>query len=511
MLEIRSVSKSFPGVQALRNISFTVQTGEVHALVGENGAGKSTLMKILSGVYPDYDGEVFFEGSRLALRNPRDGQQHGIAIIHQELNLVSELTVAENIFLGSELHTPYGTLDTARMQRETSTLLDRFNLSIPPDRPVKWLRVGEQQLAEVAKALALRARLLILDEPTSALSEAEIEHLFAVIRGLKQQGVTMIYISHKLDEVFRIADRVTVLRDGEYIGTRLVTETQPYELIRMMVGRALADLFPKESVEPGDELLRVEQLSLAADRRQGSRALRDISFTLRRGEIVGVAGLMGAGRTELLETIYGVYPRSRIGGRIVVEGRAQQFASPQNAIAAGLAFVTEDRKNQSLIVKLPVAENMTLAALKRFVSNGFLRLRAESAAVQRSIEQLHIKTPSAAVNVDTLSGGNQQKVALAKCLLTEPRIFLLDEPTRGIDVGAKAEIYALVSHLAQEGAAVLMASSELPEILAMCDRVLVLCEGELTATLTRAEATQERIMEAATALYQAASSQPAIV
>ncbi len=511
MLEIRSVSKSFPGVQALRNISFTVQTGEVHALVGENGAGKSTLMKILSGVYPDYDGEVFFEGSRLALRNPRDGQQHGIAIIHQELNLVSELTVAENIFLGSELHTPYGTLDTARMQRETSTLLDRFNLSIPPDRPVKWLRVGEQQLAEVAKALALRARLLILDEPTSALSEAEIEHLFAVIRGLKQQGVTMIYISHKLDEVFRIADRVTVLRDGEYIGTRLVTETQPYELIRMMVGRALADLFPKESVEPGDELLRVEQLSLAADRRQGSRALRDISFTLRRGEIVGVAGLMGAGRTELLETIYGVYPRSRIGGRIVVEGRAQQFASPQDAIAAGLAFVTEDRKNQSLIVKLPVAENMTLAALKRFVSNGFLRLRAEAAAVQRSIEQLHIKTPSAAVNVDTLSGGNQQKVALAKCLLTEPRIFLLDEPTRGIDVGAKAEIYALVSHLAQEGAAVLMASSELPEILAMCDRVLVLCEGELTATLARAEATQERIMEAATALYQVTPSQPAIV
>jgi len=511
MLEIRSVSKSFPGVQALRNISFTVQTGEVHALVGENGAGKSTLMKILSGVYPDYDGEVFFEGSRLALRNPRDGQQHGIAIIHQELNLVSELTVAENIFLGSELHTPYGTLDTARMQRETSTLLDRFNLSIPPDRPVKWLRVGEQQLAEVAKALALRARLLILDEPTSALSEAEIEHLFAVIRGLKQQGVTMIYISHKLDEVFRIADRVTVLRDGEYIGTRLVTETQPYELIRMMVGRALADLFPKESVEPGDELLRVEQLSLAADRRQGSRALRDISFTLRRGEIVGVAGLMGAGRTELLETIYGVYPRSRISGRIVVEGRTQQFASPQDAIAAGLAFVTEDRKNQSLIVKLPVAENMTLAALKRFVSNGFLRLRAESAAVQRSIEQLHIKTPSAAVNVDTLSGGNQQKVALAKCLLTEPRIFLLDEPTRGIDVGAKAEIYALVSHLAQEGAAVLMASSELPEILAMCDRVLVLCEGELTATLARAEATQERIMEAATALYQVTPSQPAIV
>ena len=376
---------------------------------------------------------------------------------------------------------------------------------------MKWLRVGEQQLAEVAKALALRARLLILDEPTSALSEAEIEHLFAVIRRPKAQGVTMIYISHKLDEVFRIADRVTVLRDGEYIGTRLVAETKPQELIRMMVGRALADLFPKESVEPGDELLRVEQLSLAADRRQGSRALRDISFTLRRGEIVGVAGLMGAGRTELLETLYGVYPRSRISGRIVVEGRAQQFASPQDAIAAGLAFVTEDRKNQSLIVKLPVAENMTLAALKRFVSDGFLRLRAESAAVQRSIEQLHIKTPRRPSTSIRFPAATSKRSPWPSACSPSRSIFLLDEPTRGIDVGAKAEIYALVSHLAQEGAAVLMASSELPEILAMCDRVLVLCEGELTAALTRAEATQERIMEAATALYQAAPSQPAIV
>ena len=508
MLEIRSVSKSFPGVQALHDVSFTVERGEVHALVGENGAGKSTLMKILSGVYADYEGEVLLEGSPLVLRNPRDAQQRGIAIIHQELNLVPELTVAENIFLGSELHTPYGTLDSARMQRETNTLLDRFNLSIPPDRPIKWLRVGEQQLAEVAKALALQARLLILDEPTSALSDSEIERLFAVIAGLKQQGVTMIYISHKLDEIFRIADRVTVLRDGEYIGTRPIGETRPQELIRMMVGRALADLFPKEKVDPGDELLRVEQLGLAADRRQGSRSLRDISFSLRHGEIVGVAGLMGAGRTELLETLYGVYPRSRISGRILIQGTEQQFASPQDAIAAGIAFVTEDRKNQSLILKLPVAENMTLAALKRFLSGGFIRQRAEATAVQRSIEQLHIKTPSAAVGVDTLSGGNQQKLALAKCLLTEPRIFLLDEPTRGIDVGAKAEIYALVSHLAQEGAAVLMASSELPEILAMCDRVLVMCEGELTAELSRAEATQERIMEAATIRYQAAPSEP---
>ena len=503
MLEIRSVSKSFPGVQALRNVSFDVQTGEIHALVGENGAGKSTLMKILSGVYTDYEGEVILDGSPLALRSPHDAQRHGIAIIHQELNLVPELTVAENIFLGRELHTRLGGIDSKRMAQETTDLLQRFNLSIPPGRPVKWLRVGEQQLAEVAKALALHAQLLILDEPTSALSEAEIEHLFTVIAGLKREGVTMIYISHKLDEIFRIADRVTVLRDGECIGTRLVGETQPQELIRMMVGRPLTDLFPKEEAVTGDEVLRVEGLSLASDLSQGSRALRDISFSLRRGEIVGVAGLMGAGRTELLETLYGVYPPSRVSGHMFVDGREQHFASPADAIAAGLAFVTEDRKNQSLIIKLPVAENMTLAALRRFLSGGFIRLRAEAAAVGRSIQQLHIKTPSSAAGVDTLSGGNQQKVALAKCLLTEPRIFLLDEPTRGIDVGAKAEIYTLVSRLAQEGAAVLMASSELPEILAMCDRVLVLCEGELTGEFSRADATQERIMEAATARYQA--------
>jgi ABC-type sugar transport system ATPase subunit len=468
-------------------------------------------MKILSGVYADYEGELFFEGQPLTLRNPRDAQQRGIAIIHQELNLVAELTVAENIFLGSELHTPYGTLDTGRMQRETSALLNRFNLSIPPDRPVKWLRVGEQQLAEIAKALALQARLLILDEPTSALSEAEIEHLFDVIAGLKQQGVTMIYISHKLDEIFRLADRVTVLRDGEYIGTRLVSETQPQELIRMMVGRPLSDLFPKQSVDAGDELLRVEGLGLTADSGRGGRSLRNISFTLRRGEIVGLAGLMGAGRTELLETLYGVPQHRRISGRMLINGREQHFASPQDAIAAGLAFVTEDRKNQSLIVKLSVGNNMTLAALKRFLAGGLLRLRAESAAVERSIVQLHIKTPGAAAAVDTLSGGNQQKVALAKCLLTEPRIFLLDEPTRGIDVGAKAEIYSLVSNLAQEGAAILMASSELPELLAMCDRVLVLCEGELTATFERSEATQERIMEAATSRRPAPLAQSAVL
>jgi ribose transport system ATP-binding protein len=498
MLKIESVSKRFPGVRALHDVSFEVVPGEVHALIGENGAGKSTLMKILSGVYTDYEGEVLLDGQLLTLGGPREAQRRGIAIIHQELNLIPELTVAENIFLGREPRTGAGLLDVTRMEQESRSLLNRLNLAIPPDRPVKWLRVGEQQLVEVAKALSLDARLLILDEPTSALSQAEIDRLFTVIAALKDHGVTMIYISHKFDEIFRIADRVTVLRDGECIGTRSIAEADQQSLIRMMVGRSLSDLFPKEVATVGEEALRVEHLDLLPGR-GGGRTLSDISFTLRRGEILGIAGLMGAGRTELLETLYGVHSAQRVHGRIEIAGQEQRITSPRDAIRAGLAFVTEDRKTQSLILKLSVAHNLTLAALHRFLRFNVVKSREENDAVERSIEQLRIKTPSSNIDVDKLSGGNQQKVALAKCLLTRPRVLLLDEPTRGIDIGAKVEIYGLISRLAQEGAAVVIASSELLELLAMCDRIIVLCEGRLTAELSRSEATQERIMEAATA------------
>ncbi len=511
MLEIRAISKSFPGVRALHNVSFDVRRGEVHALMGENGAGKSTLMKILSGVYTDYDGDLILDGDRLALHSPRDAQRQGIATIHQELNLIPELTIAENIFLGREPHTAARLLDVARMEREARRLLAQLNLAIPPDRPVKWLRVGEQQLVEVAKALSLETRLLILDEPTSALSETEIEHLFDVVQRLKQAGVTMIYISHKLDEIFRVADRVTVLRDGELIGTREVGQTDQRELIRMMVGRSLTDLFPKTAAATGEDVLRVEGLGLLPDVGRTSRSLHDISFTLRRGEILGVAGLMGAGRTELLETLYGVHPPRRVLGRVSIAGRERRIGSPHDAIAAGLAFVTEDRKTQSLIMKLSVGHNVTLAALGRFLSFDVIRSRAEDEAIRGSIAQLRIKTPGQTTEVDKLSGGNQQKVALAKCLLTKPHVLLLDEPTRGIDVGAKAEIYALIGQLAQGGAGIVMASSELPELLAMSDRVLVLCEGRLTAELSQAEATQERIMEAATARQRARSGQQSAI
>jgi ribose transport system ATP-binding protein len=499
VLEISGVGKSFAGVRALHDVSFTVARGEVHALVGENGAGKSTLMKILSGAHTDYTGELLLDGQPLVLHNPRDAQRHGIAIIYQELNLIPELTVAENIYLGRERHNAAGLLDSAGMERAARALLDRLVLPISTKRQVKTLRVGEQQLVEVAKALSLDARLLILDEPTSALSEAEVRHLFDVIAALKAEGVTLIYISHRFDEIFEIADRVTVLRDGEYIGTVGAASTDQRTLIRMMVGRPLSDLFPRTDAPIGDEVLRVDGLALAGNRQAGTRAVGPVSFTLRRGEILGVAGLLGAGRTELLETLFGVHRRRRVHGRVYLDGRERHISSPPDAIAAGLAFVTEDRKTQSLITRMSVRHNMTLAALRRFLRFNLLRRRAEDAAVQGSIGRLRIKTTGPGALVDTLSGGNQQKVALAKCLLTQPSVLLLDEPTRGIDVGAKAEIYALISELAGQGAGIVMASSELPELLAMCDRILVLCVGQVTAELSRAEATQEAIMEAATA------------
>jgi ribose transport system ATP-binding protein len=498
MLEIKSVSKSFPGVRALQDVSFDVQTGEVHAVIGENGAGKSTLMKILSGVYTDYEGEIFKDGKRLVLHSPHDAQQHGIAIIHQELNLIPELTIAENIFLGREMYTAFGMLDTRKMEAAAAVLLERLNILISPTRRVRGLRMGEQQLVEVAKALSLNASLLILDEPTSALSEIEIERLFKVIASLKETGVTMIYISHKLDEIFQISDRVTVLRDGAFIGTAFTSKTDQKELIRMMVGRALNEMFPKEIIEIGDELMRVENLCLLPDSRRGSRSLRDISFSLRKGEILGVAGLMGAGRTELLETLFGVYAPGRVRGKINLNQVEHSFNNPQEAIAAGLAFVTEDRKTQSLILKMSVGNNITLAALENFLVYQVIQQNAENQAIQDSIKKLRIKTSSTSVLVDKLSGGNQQKVALAKCLLTNPHVLLLDEPTHGIDVGAKAEIYALMGKLVEQGASIIMASSELPEILAMCDRILVLCEGRLTGIFNKNEATQEMIMEAAT-------------
>lgn len=501
MLRFQAISKRFPGTQALDNISFDVKRGEIHALVGENGAGKSTLMKILSGVHTEYEGEITLNGEKIAFSSPRDAQNAGISIIHQELNLIPELTVAENIFLGREPRNALGLIAKREMTQATGTLLDPLGLHIHPNRKVHSLRVGEQQLTEIAKALSLNTQLLILDEPTSALSQTEIEHLFSVIADLKQQGVTMIYISHKFDEIFRLADRITVLRDGQYITTMPANETTEAEMINAMVGRELSDLFPKETTPLDMELLRVENLAFTPNPNSEKRSLHDISFSLRRGEILGVAGLMGSGRTELLECIYGNHPKHEMRGSITMNGRLITIPSPQAAIAQGIALVSEDRKTQSLIPGLAVSQNLTLSALSAFCRLGVILRKNEQTAVREMISSLRIKTSSSAVQVDTLSGGNQQKVVLGKCLMTNPEVLLLDEPTRGIDVGAKAEIYALMSRIAGQGTSIIMASSELPELLAMCDRILVLHDGHLAAVLDHQEANQVNIMEAATGSF----------
>ena len=501
MLEFRSISKSFPGVRALNDFSLTVRTGTVHGLVGENGAGKSTLGKVLGGVYADYEGEVLLDGTALHFRDPRDAQRAGIALIHQELQLIPELNIAENIFLGRELRTKVGSLDKPAMQREARGYLERLHLDISPKRAIKNLRVGERQLVEIAKALSLNAMLLIFDEPTAALSETEIAHLFEVIQRLKADDHTIIYISHKLGEIFEITDEVTVLRDGEYVDSRPTADWTERQLVDSMVGRALTDLYPKTAVELGEVVIAVDGLCLESPN-IGRRGLKDVSFTVRAGEIVGVAGLLGAGRTELLETLYGVYASNRISGEVRIGKDSGIFKSPAMAIAAGVALVTEDRKNLSLVMTSSVAHNITLAALGQYMKAGVIRRQPERAAVHEAIDELRIKTPGPDVGVSTLSGGNQQKVVLAKCLLTKPRVLLLDEPTRGIDVGAKAEIYTLIGQIAQTGTAVVMASSELPELLAICDRILVLSDGELVEELTQAEATEEIIMEAATRAHR---------
>ncbi len=495
-LSMRDITKRFPGVVALEGVSFDVHVGQVHGLVGENGAGKSTLMKIMSGIYTEYDGQMLLEGEPVAFRDTREAIDNGVVMIHQELNLVPELSVYENIFLGREHKTRLGTIDRGAMRKAADSLMSTLGLDIDTSRAIGRLRVSQRQLVEIAKALSYHTRVLVMDEPTSALSDSEVEYLFDVIRGLRDHGVAVVYISHRLDEVDAITDRITVLRDGRVAGSAMPRSTPRRALISMMVGRDLEVLYPKTTVELGDEILRVDGLTYTQGR---NRVLDDVSLTVRRGEIVGVAGLMGAGRTQLLEAIFGVYPPESLGGTVTLQGRAVSFASPQDAIREGLGLVAEDRKLQSLVLERSVTENATLAALRLFVNR--LRIidqRSERRVVARVVDDLKIKTPSVDTLVANLSGGNQQKVVVGKFLLSRILLFLLDEPTRGIDVGAKAEIYQLVSELAQEGTSFLLVSSEMPELLAVCDRIYVLCDGRVTGEFDRASFDQEVIMEAAT-------------
>ncbi len=496
LLRMSRINKRFPGVVALDDVSFDVHAGEVHCLIGENGAGKSTLMNIMSGTYTEFDGEMLLSGQPVAFHNTRDAQSSGIAMIHQELNLVPELTVYENIFLGREHKTRVGTLNRRAMRKAAQELMTRLGLAIDTDRQIGQLRVGQRQLVEIAKALSLNARIIIMDEPTSALSDTEVDYLFGVIRGLREHNVAVVYISHRLDEVFAIADRITVLRDGRLVATMLKRDVNRRRLISLMVGRDLEVLYPKESVPFGDTILQVEHLSY----RQGrATLLDDVSLNVRRGEIVGIAGLMGAGRTQLLEAIFGVYSPRHLSGRIVLNGQPVAFNSPHEAIERGLGLIAEDRKQQSLVLERSVSENTSLAALHQFLNRlTIIKAKAERRAVRQVVNDLNVKTPTIETIVANLSGGNQQKVVIGKFLLSEIVLFLLDEPTRGIDVGAKAEIYHLVGQLARNGTAFLLVSSEMPELLAVCDRIYVLCEGRLTAEFDREAFDQEAIMEAAT-------------
>ncbi|HTL73861.1 MAG TPA: sugar ABC transporter ATP-binding protein [bacterium] len=496
LLQAVGIAKAFPGVKALDGVNITVRRGRLNALLGENGAGKSTMMNILAGVFPPDAGTMMMEGKPVSFKNTREAQAAGIAIIFQELNLIPELSIAENIFIGREPLNRFGLVDFARMNREAAALLKELELDADPRTLVSKLRVGAQQVVEIAKAMSFNSRVIIMDEPTSAITEHEIDVLFRLIKRLKQNGVGLIYITHKLDELPQIADDITVFRDGKFVGTKEFCEVSRDEMIRMMVGRELADLFPKTATTPGDEVLRVRNVSLQHAERAGDFAVKDVSFEVRRGEVLGIFGLMGAGRTELLQTIFGLYPKTSTG-EIQVAGVPVKIHSPQDAIAAGLALAPEDRKADGVVLGLSIAHNTTLSCLPKIERMGLLQPQLERELVGNYVERLRVKTPSIHQAVVNLSGGNQQKVVLAKWLATKPKVLLLDEPTRGIDINAKKEIYTLIDELAQSGLAVVMVSSELPEILGIADRIMVLCEGRKTAEFSRAEATEEKVVKAA--------------
>ncbi len=489
LLEMRRITKRFPGVVALADVSFECRAGEVHALVGENGAGKSTLVKVLSGAYPPDEGEVVFDGRPYASLSPEEARRLGIAVIYQDFNLIPELSVAENLFLGGESRTRLGLVDFKALRRRSEALLARLRVGIDVRRPVSTLTVAQQQIVEIAKALALDARLVVMDEPSAVIGGEELDQLFAVIESLRAQAVGVVYISHRLDEIFRITDRVTVLKDGRVMGMKAIAETTRSELIRLMVGRSLEEEFPPPTASPGEPLLSVRGLCAAG-------FLREISFELRAGEILGVAGLVGSGRTSLGLTLYGVYRME--AGQMAVNGRAGQPRSPLAAIRRGIVLVPEDRKRQGLLLEQSVRFNLSLPTISGLARLGLIQRRAEERLAEAVISRLAIRPPEGGRHVQFLSGGNQQKVVLGKWLSMRPRLVIMDEPTRGVDVGGKMEIYRRMRELQAEGVGVLMISSELPEVLGMSDRILVLREGRSMGVLDASKASEEAIMRLAT-------------
>jgi len=490
ILKAKGIGKSFGGIKALSNVNLDIRGGKVNVIVGENGAGKSTLMKVLSGVITSYSGELEWRGEVVKFSNPKEAEKKGITIIHQELNLIPYLTVTQNIFLGKEITNAFGLLDAKVMRRKTKEYLTELGSSIDPDKKISELRVGEQQLVEIARALSTNAEVIIMDEPTSALSDAEVDVLFTIIDDLRKKGTAILYISHKLDELFKIADRFVALRDGQMVGVKEDAKSTTKEgLIEWMVGRKVEEKFTRDNVSTDKELLRVENISVSKTTDQ------KVSFSLQEGEILGVFGLMGAGRTELFESLYGLNPSC--GGKIYVEGNQVKITNPAKAIEAGFALVPEDRKHDGLILEMQINRNIGLPNLDFLVKYGIVQRKTEKELADKYVDELSIKTSSVKQEARNLSGGNQQKVVIGKWLAKDPKILLFDEPTRGIDVGAKSEIYQLISDLAAKGMGILLASSELPEILALSDRVMVMCNSELSATFDKQEATEKNIMNAA--------------
>ena len=488
-IEMRGIDKSFGSNQVLKQAGFTLESGEVHALMGENGAGKSTLMKILTGVYTKDAGTVLVDGKEVNYKNPQEAEKAGIVFIYQELNVMFDLTVEENLFMGKEIHGKFGICDKKAMQKKAQEALNTLGVNISPKTVMSELSVGQQQMVEICKALMADAKVIIMDEPTAALTQSETVALFKVIESLRKKGVSMVYISHRMEEIFELCDRITVLRDGSYIGVKNIPETNMNEIVKMMIGREIGERYPSRDVKIGKEVLKVKGLT-----RKGT--FHDVSFSVRAGEVLGVSGLMGAGRTEIMQAIFGNL--SYESGTIEIDGKEVKISNPRQAMEQGIGFITEDRKTEGLMLDKSIRENISLCNLGRISKSSVISKEAEKDMVAEAIKDLHIKCFGPFHECNNLSGGNQQKVVLAKWILTNPKILILDEPTRGVDIGAKKEIYNIINKLAAQGVAIIMVSSELPEVLGMSDNIMVVREGEVRGIISYEEANQERVMTLAT-------------
>ncbi|MBR6624171.1 MAG: sugar ABC transporter ATP-binding protein [Ruminococcus sp.] len=489
-IEMKGINKSFGSNQVLKDAGFVLENGEVHALMGENGAGKSTLMKILTGVYTRDAGTVIVDGKEVVYKSPQEAEKAGIVFIYQELNVLFDLTVEENLFMGKEITKKFGICDKKAMRKKAQEAMDKMGVKIPINAVMSDLSVGQQQMVEICKALMVDAKVLIMDEPTAALTQSETEGLFKLIKSLRKKGVSIVYISHRMEEIFELCDRITILRDGTYVGTEKIKDINMDDIVRMMIGREIGERYPKrDGIEIGKEIIRVEGLTKG-------KTFKDVNFSVKAGEVLGVSGLMGAGRTEIMKAIFGNL--SYDSGKVFIEGKEMKIRSVRDAIEAGIGFITEDRKTEGLLLEKSIAENIELANLGKVSNKSVLSKKKGAELVKKGIDEFHIKCFGPQHECANLSGGNQQKVVFAKWVYTDPKVLIMDEPTRGVDIGAKKEIYSVINDLAAKGVAIIMVSSELPEVLGMSDRIMVVHEGKVTGIIDAAEADQEKVMTLAT-------------